>query len=701
MKKILSFNLTKESLKKDKEKYTFQITFNEITGLPKLANKPLFIAYKQTKTKKIETPRVDTENGTAKWNYDLVFKSSLKGKDLKGNQKKKNLSFVIYEQVTKGTKNMIKANSKIGVLNLNLADFVSKECKGNSFDKEYDILCWKKYTFLFKVKIASYRGDPPKDVVANSQSSLDLSSSTTGLTPLNTGEDATEFGDLDADEEDDDCVDEEEDEEISMNDDRIQFPNLNLNNTDVIICSVSSSPRKLPPKKATGMLGWEALISKTSATTTKSNPTLSTIRAPEKRASFKKKRNTVKLTSVDLNLEEKMYKLEQLKQEQNERDIIESTITLNEPEFARGIPISAVTLFRSLVSWDCFQLNHQNFPNKIIKTLKITLKKNKSKMEPLSYWMGNLCTLLNLIRLEYPLTFDEEKSKTQSQNKKTSSVTQFARIIEDDENFGEFKLKLTKNEEDENVSIMDETPLMQFKSELEKLLGITYGFLLSLIYKELDELLIPCTFLEELSTGKNGSPFVILKIFNDFLKTFQSNGVFNEISEQFFGQVFYFINGHLLNILLTHRKYCSMKASVNLKMMTSDLSNWADENNFLKCKKNFNNLRDISNILMVDKSELVDESVRKQVCPSLQICQILNILCFYHADEFDPVGEVSLFIIQKLNDLCVGEKEIIYDEFIIDKPYLTTLIEMPSWKYLDLPKGLNKGFSFLKEKDQE
>jgi myosin heavy subunit len=286
-----------------------------------------------------------------------------------------------------------------------------------------------------------------------------------------------------------------------------------------------------------------------------------------------------------------------------------------------------------------------------------------------------------LIRLEYPLSHDE--------NQKSS---EFAKIIQDDENFGEFKLHLIKKNEDE---MMDQTPLMQFKSELETLLGISFGFTLSLLYKELDELLIACTFCEEISSGKIGSPEIILDIFKRFLKIFKSNGVFHEIIEQFFQHTFYFINGYLVNLLLTHKKYCSMSSSVNLKMMVSELSVWAEGKKFCNCKNYLENLRDISNVLMVDKNELIDATVREHVCPTLDVCQVLTLLCFYHADEFDTIGEISLFVIQKLNDLCLGSENTVIDEFIIQKPFLKSLIEMPSWKYLDLPKEL-RDFTFLK-----
>ena len=78
--------------------------------------------------------------------------------------------------------------------------------------------------------------------------------------------------------------------------------------------------------------------------------------------------------------QEQMYKLELLQREEKERKILENTISLAELEFARGIPLAAPTLFKALIHWDCFQLRNQNFPNKIIKTLKTTLRvKTKKK----------------------------------------------------------------------------------------------------------------------------------------------------------------------------------------------------------------------------------------------------------------------------------------------------------------------------------
>jgi hypothetical protein len=98
MKSILSFNLKKEVLKKDKEKQTFQINFKELSGLPKSSEKPLFVGYKPTKTKTIESVRLDAVNGVVHWNHEFIFKLSL-SKEPKGNFKKKNMTFILYEVI--------------------------------------------------------------------------------------------------------------------------------------------------------------------------------------------------------------------------------------------------------------------------------------------------------------------------------------------------------------------------------------------------------------------------------------------------------------------------------------------------------------------------------------------------------------------------------------------------------------------------
>ena len=94
---------------------------------------------------------------------------------------------------------------------------------------------------------------------------------------------------------------------------------------------------------------------------------MSTLRTPlgesKKTNSFAKKRNTVKMNTVDVNVEvslnlikltmkhqEQMYKLELLQREEKERKILENTISLAEPEFQSFNPLGLFSIKKSKFS---------------------------------------------------------------------------------------------------------------------------------------------------------------------------------------------------------------------------------------------------------------------------------------------------------------------------------------------------------------
>jgi hypothetical protein len=64
-------------------------------------------------------------------------------------------------------------------------------------------------------------------------------------------------------------------------------------------------------------------------------------------------------------------KLETQKRDSKERILIEMLISTIQPEFNKGIPSSAVLLYKCLTEFNCFNVNeHSQFPQKIIKSIK-------------------------------------------------------------------------------------------------------------------------------------------------------------------------------------------------------------------------------------------------------------------------------------------------------------------------------------------
>ena len=186
----------------------------------------------------------------------------------------------------------------------------------------------------------------------------------------------------------------------------------------------------------------------------------------------------------------------------------------------------------------------------------------------------------------------------------------------------------------------------------------------------------------------------IIKILKQYLYLLNSNGVFEDLIKEFYKQTFYFIENFVLNFMLKKDQYCTMGASIQLKMGATALENWASDEKFLNLK--LEKLREISNVLMMPKEILVDKETRNDICPNLKSSQVAKIVTFYHKDDFDPMGTVEKGTAEKISTASLEFE----DEFIVYNP-IFKLIEMPSWRIVDIPKGLQgkEDFEFLSKKN--
>jgi hypothetical protein len=189
------------------------------------------------------------------------------------------------------------------------------------------------------------------------------------------------------------------------------------------------------------------------------------------------------------------------------------------------------------------------------------------------------------------------------------------------------------------------------------------------------------------------SPANIVKILKQYHYLLTSNGVFEDVIKEFFKQVFYFMNNHVLNFMLKKDTYCTMGGSIQLKMGLTQVENWASDQNFSNTKLEI--LRQISNVLMMQKEIFVDKDARKDICPELKLSQLAKLISQYHKDDFDPMAQVQKGTVEKITT----ETLQFADEFSVFNP-IFKLVEMPSWKIVDLPKGLQgkEEFEFLSKK---
>ena len=97
-----------------------------------------------------------------------------------------------------------------------------------------------------------------------------------------------------------------------------------------------------------------------------------------------------------------------------------------------------------------------------------------------------------------------------------------------------------------------------------------------------------------------------------------------------------------------------------LKMAVSELEEWAQSKS-LPITHELVSLRQASDVMIMNKSSLIDEPTRKEVCSALAIQQLRRILQLYHPDEYDP-DEVPQNVLKTLPDVPVRSEDLFVDK---------------------------------------
>ena len=83
--------------------------------------------------------------------------------------------------------------------------------------------------------------------------------------------------------------------------------------------------------------------------------------------------------------------------------------------------------------------------------------------------------------------------------------------------------------------------------------------------------------------------------------------------------------------------------------------------------------------------------------------QLYKILCNYHADELDPIGDVNPHLLKQLAQQPDAlqshdnSNRLDLNEFLVYEPRILTVNEIFNWKLVDIPRQLMeiKGFEYL------
>jgi len=407
-------------------------------------------------------------------------------------------------------------------------------------------------------------------------------------------------------------------------------------------------------------------------------------------------------------MEEKLAKLQK---EQNQTKLIEVAITNKTPEFEKEVAISAPIVYKALKYWDCFTPGNNQLLPKITKALQAVIQRNERDQKAQCYWLAVCLNLLALLQEDFPISHAQEHGINIDILKRVDFNTINAgtngamddvlppteKVVEYRETLQKVYQVVTTSEKQKGALITGsqnsnmneddfafESPVSQFKNDLLGLIHNIYSQYFHDVVRQLLPILFEALFGKHGQPSQVNGPNRITKVLTDYFNLFKTNHISKSFTEQFFAQVFYFVNTFGFNALVSpkKRKFCTMGGAIMLKMCVSTLEEWAYNNKFeFSSPKNTKHilpligvmfLRQCADVLIMNKAFVL--TTREEVCPVLSAIQLRKILESYEADDYDP-DEIPSSVFKTFDNTIPVDKKAKYllDSTCIFKPDLEKL----------------------------
>ncbi|KAL0478684.1 hypothetical protein AKO1_008281 [Acrasis kona] len=395
-----------------------------------------------------------------------------------------------------------------------------------------------------------------------------------------------------------------------------------------------------------------------------------------------KKLEAAKIAKQEQELRAMQEKLKKLEQETNENKLVDILVSSKTPEYSHGYPISGPILFRACQHYSSFVSGSNSLLKKIATAIETQVNQNQKNFQNLTYWLSTSIVLLNLVQKEHPI------SDSLGHDATDRTIT----ISTPNDPLGNDPKGIEKEEAPSPAYLYQkefgfENPIAQFRSDLMRSATEAYVYLLQSSLEGLVQVLITSMFA---SLGKNGrmNASHTTKILSEQYTEFSTAHVYPPVMNQFFGQIYRYINYHTFNALVaTGGAHCTMGSAIMLKMAVSELEEWASSKNF-DISQELTTLRQSCDIMIMNKSNLIEASTRKEICGNLTNQQVRRVLQLYHPDEYDP-DAVPANVLRALPEVNVKSQDVFVDTSVIDKPnFYFEKPDIPLWKSVRAPQSL-------------
>jgi len=311
------------------------------------------------------------------------------------------------------------------------------------------------------------------------------------------------------------------------------------------------------------------------------------------------------------------------------------------PEYCGNVPVSPLAIYKTLFEWKDFSNNNAACITKLTDSLNFLSKKKAMDKERAFYWLSSSYTMGHLMDRYYSNLMGKVGKE---------------KLPDDD---------LNKNSESQNIRYF----LIKLNQYQKNFWHLYWDNLKIDLFKVMEKL------IEKISVKniEEQGP-LYLNFLLGTLEFLEKRLPFPSLWPIIFKQVFFYTNGFLFNKFLTDTNVSSTTSAMNTKLFISDLNQWIlenkDKNYFFYFKTEMNIILQILDVLMIDKSSLKEENIRRDICPSLSSTQLAILLCRFNPENTEE--EVDPSLIKFLQDEGIRKEEIANITINLD-----TLTELP------------------------
>ncbi|EGG25302.1 dilute domain-containing protein [Cavenderia fasciculata] len=310
--------------------------------------------------------------------------------------------------------------------------------------------------------------------------------------------------------------------------------------------------------------------------------------------------------------------------------INEEMIIYKKPEYSESIPISSIVIYKCLFEWKEFSPHNHICLKRILESFDYLTKMEKMDRESSCYWLSNCYVLYYLLDNSYS---SRVNSKSRGSPEKSP------------------KSDLSSNSETQNIKFTINC-MKSFQKSFWRLFWRNIQIELEMVLKRMVQLIGDQDFQQ--------SPLFVNYILStiDFL---EKRVPFQTLWPYVFKQIFFYTSSYFCNQFLENSTISNTTSVVNLKLLFSSITQWIQENKnlnyFYYYKIEMTPIFQMLDTLMIDKNTLIDENVRRDICPSLNPTQLAVLLLTYQSDQRNH-DEIDPVVIKVLQDEGIKKQSL-------------------------------------------